>query len=379
MPLLSSLLHRSLHLAARAVERIVDRADAVVTRRDRKDRRVRMLAYAGYRNASEVRVMGRIVRYAEPLNAGKGRLSRLRAMMAIYNSHELPGVAVRCAGYGRTAEATSDAEGYFSFAIAIDTPLPDVTAWEKVTLTTPARDMQQPSVAVPVIAPGTGNHWAIISDIDDTVIETGATNFVKNWRRVLIEQPGDRLAVPGAATLYTTIARDHRAPVRPFFYVSSSPWNLYGFLTEFMQLNGIPHGPMFLKDIGIDRTKFIKAGHDQHKLAAIETVLGFYPGFTFLLIGDNGQKDVDIYARAVADYPGRIGAVFIRDVSGACDTGAKAERLAEIGRRGVPTFCGAGFADAVAIVKALDLERPLEVAKAASPAEPATVPQAAKG
>jgi phosphatidate phosphatase APP1 len=55
------------------------------------------------------------------------------------------------------------------------------------------------------------------------VIETGATDFLKNWRRVLVERPQDRLAVPGASTLYKMIARDHVAPARPFFYVSSSP------------------------------------------------------------------------------------------------------------------------------------------------------------
>ncbi|WP_375427299.1 phosphatase domain-containing protein [uncultured Sphingomonas sp.] len=87
---------------------------------------------------------------------------------------------------------------------------------------------------MPVLALGANLNRGIISDIDDTVVETGATDLLKNWRRVLIDQPGNRLAVPGAATLYKTIAVDHRAPGRPFFYVSSWPWSLYGFLTEFM-------------------------------------------------------------------------------------------------------------------------------------------------
>jgi phosphatidate phosphatase APP1 len=225
---------------------------------------------------------------------------------------------------------------------------------------------------VPVIAPGANNNWGIISDIDDTVIETGATDFLKNWRRVLVERPEDRLAVPGASSLYKMIARDHIAPARPFFYVSSSPWNLYGFIAEFMELNGIPHGPMFLKDYGIDDNQFIKTGHGEHKLAAIETVLAFYPGFKFLLIGDNGQHDVEIYAQAVKDFPSRVAAIFIRDVSGTCREGAKAELLRGIEAAGIPTFCGAGFDDAVDVVKALDLDRPLEAAKAVvEPSKPA--------
>jgi len=326
--------------------------------------KVRVLAYAGYRNHETVRLKGRIVRYAKPLDAGDGTLTRLRAMMEIYNSHEIAGVRVRFQGYGQDVEAVSDEEGYFHFELPIETPLPPATAWERVKLSTPDVEAQQAEIAVPVIAPGTDNHWGIISDIDDTVVETGATDLVKNWRRVLVDRPQDRLAVPGASTLYKMIARDHVAPVRPFFYVSSSPWNLYGFITEFMELNSIPHGPMFLKDYGIDSNQLIDKGHDEHKLAAIETVLAFYPDFRFLLIGDNGQRDVTIYNKVVEDFGSRVAAVFIRDVDGSCRSGPEGELLAQIEANGVPTFCGTGFEDAVNVVKALDLDRPLEAAKA---------------
>lgn len=91
------------------------------------------------------------------------------------------------------------------------------------------------------------------------------------------------------------VTQDEIDAMRADFCVSSSPWNLYGFLTEFMELNRIPHGPMFLKDLGVDTGKFIHTGHEEHKLAAIRTVLEFYSDHKFLLIGDNGQKDVEIY------------------------------------------------------------------------------------
>jgi phosphatidate phosphatase APP1 len=129
---------------------------------------------------------------------------------------------------------------------------------------------------------------------------------------------------------------------------------------------------MFLKDYGIDEKRLIKSSHDEHKLAAIEAILAFYPGFKFLMIGDNGQRDVEIYTKAIEDYPDRVGAVFIRDVSGSCREGPKADLLAKIEAKGIPTFCGAGFDDAVAVVKTLDLDRPLEAAKAV--VEPADAP-----
>lgn len=359
-----SLIRRSVHAVIADVERDLDRLADLIGEGEGHEQRVRVLAYAGYRTQERVHVKGRVVRFAPGLTKAVGTWDRLRAMMAIYNSDELAEVPVRVDGYGQSANTVTDEEGYFAFDMAVARALPEKTMWEQVVLSTPDREAQQAGIAVPVLAPGADLNWGIISDIDDTVVETGATDFLKNWRRVLIDRPGDRLAVPGAATLYKTIAVDHRAPARPFFYVSSSPWNLYGFLTEFMELNGIPHGPMFLKDYGIDADRLIDAGHDAHKLAAIETIMAAYPKLRFLLIGDNGQRDVAIYARVVEDFGRRVAGVFIRDVDGSCRSGPEGALLAEIEARGVPTYCGAGFDEAVAVVRRLELDRPLEAASA---------------
>ncbi|RVT90441.1 App1 family protein [Sphingomonas crocodyli] len=361
-----SIVSGLLHAAALSLEGIIDG----VTRRlpVRAEPRVRMLAYAGFRNARELSVSGRIVRFAEPLDPDEGFLARLRAMLAIYISHELADVPVRLDHSAGRYDTLSDDEGYFHFSIPINEALPAVTRWEAVTLTTPDHVMQAPSVDVPVLAPGTDDHWGVISDIDDTIIETGATNFFRNWRRVLVDRPQDRLAVPGAASLYGLIAGQHRSPTRPFFYVSSSPWNLYGFLADFMMRNAIPHGPMFLKDIGVDTSKFITTGHVAHKLGAIRKILAFYPDHRFLLMGDNGQKDVEIYAQVVRDYPERIGAVLIRDVFGVCDKGAVAEQLTAIRSIGLPVYCARDFEQATTILTALGFERPAEVARAGAEA-----------
>jgi phosphatidate phosphatase APP1 len=121
---------------------------------------------------------------------------------------------------------------------------------------------------------------------------------------------------------------------------------------------------MFLKDYGFDRGQFIDKGHDDHKLEAIERVMSFYPDLRFLLIGDNGQRDVTVYAQVVKDFRERVAAVFIRDVDGSCRSGPEGELLREIEAAGVPTFCGAGFGDAVAVVEKLQLDRPIEAASA---------------
>ncbi|MBB4858320.1 phosphatidate phosphatase APP1 [Novosphingobium chloroacetimidivorans] len=353
---------RWLRSLASGLEQDVDQLKALLTD-PVKPGSVQVLPYVGYRNATALRVSGRVIEHQAPLSSAEGVLDKLRAMWTIYNSREVGGITVRCEADGVSATCVSDEEGYFAFDLAIDRPLPPRALWEHVTLSPPGLEPHLP-LNVPVLAPGTDDHWGIISDIDDTVMETGATDFAANWRRIILEQPAERLAVPGAADLYRLIARDHAAPTRPFFYVSSSPWNLYGFLTQFMELNRIPHGPMFLKDLGIDAGKFIDAGHKGHKLDAVRTILRFYPEHRFLLMGDNGQQDVEIYAQVVSEFPQRIGAVFIRDVSGECGTGAKAAHLAEMARLGVQTYCAASFADGVSILRALDIDNPVEATRA---------------
>ena len=95
---------------------------------------------------------------------------------------------------------------------------------------------------------------------------------------------------------------------------------------------------MFLKDFGLDETKFIKSGHGDHKLAAITTLIDFYPDLKFILIGDSGQHDAGIYRDAVDMHPGRIQAVYIRAVDGAPERDESARKLLdEIEQAGVQT------------------------------------------
>ena len=304
------LFHRSLAEVEAGIDRIRYREG----RHDGK--MVQMLTYAGYRNADEARFGGRIVEYRTPLDAGESTLSKLRAMLAIYESDEVPGVRIVAEGYGGRHEAISDDEGYFEFRVPLNgRDLPEKTRWDEVTLSVESHEAKRTRVTAPVLAPGTSRRIGVISDIDDTVVETGATNFLKNWRRVLVDQPGERLAVPGASKLYRMLVLEHDAPHRPVFYVSSSPWNLYDVLVEYMALQSIPLGPIFLRDYGLSEHGPVGEHHEAHKGRALATLFTTYPDLGFVLIGDSGQRDPQVYAEAARRFPGRVRAVYLRDVS----------------------------------------------------------------
>ena len=100
----------------------------------------------------------------------------------------------------------------------------------------------------------------------------------------------------------------------PIFYVSSSPWNLYEHLDEFLGLHRIPAGPLLLRDWGLSRTGFAPGGGHGHKLEKIRGLMEALAPLPFLLIGDSGQEDAEHYRTIVREFPGRVRCVYIRNV-----------------------------------------------------------------
>jgi hypothetical protein len=134
-----------------------------------------------------------------------------------------------------------------------------------------------------------------------------------------------------------------RTPRRPFFYISSSPWNLFDYLVAFQKLHRLPEGPILLRDWDFDRATVTSRGHEAHKARAIDSLVAFYPRLRFVLIGDSTQADALAYARAVERHPGRIAAVFVRQAPGAELGAEERAALAAIASAGVPLWTGSSY------------------------------------
>jgi phosphatidate phosphatase APP1 len=292
---------------------------AWVTRSDRRPRNFRIVAHLGHAGPHRTIVRGRVLDNAEPAAAvrGEGVGAALRRTLARFLTRELPGVPLRIRIGETTVEIESDAEGYLD--VRLDTGLPPSAGpWAEadVELAAPYRGVQGPHRAtVPIRVPGPRVAFGVISDIDDTIVHTGAQRALAMTVRTFTGSELTRTAMPGAPELYRALARGDAGDAgdadNPVFYVSSSPWNLYGFLRSFLEHRGFPLGPLFLRDLlgtGEHRT------HATGKLTAIEEILGAHPDLRFVLLGDSGQHDPEIYAEAVRRYPGRILAVYIREV-----------------------------------------------------------------
>jgi phosphatidate phosphatase APP1 len=314
------------------------RVDAAMARRaDRKGRRDPLIihAYRGYGTDTRVRVRGRVLE-DEGIPAAGERDSVLRNVLSAmrrFESDEVPGARVGVRFAGATQELVTDAEGYFDSWIAPRDALPADKLWHDVALELLApRDPANPSPASigRVLVPPATAKLGVISDLDDTVVQTGATDARALLRSVFLSNARTRLPFPGVAALYRALQDGAGGGQNnPVFYVSSSPWNLYDVLSEFLAIREIPEGPIMLRDWGLSERELLPTSHGSHKIEAIRGIVELYPTLPFVLIGDSGQEDPEIYREIVARYPSRILAIYIRNVTPAA---GRAERIRALAR-----------------------------------------------
>lgn len=158
----------------------------------------------------------------------------------------------------------------------------------------------------------------VISDVDDTVMITQAPVLWKAAYNLLLLNPKKRNAVPGMSVLFTKL--QDMFPDAPFFYLSTSPWNVESSIRHFISYHGFPEGPLLLRDLDPRPKTFVPSG-PQHKLEFAEQLMADFPDMRFILIGDDGQKDPTTYATIARRYPGRVLAIGIRQLSPRESTG----------------------------------------------------------
>ncbi|NML17600.1 App1 family protein [Azohydromonas caseinilytica] len=253
-------------------------------------------------------------------------------------SDEVPRARVRTTLGPLSVETQADDEGHVQLVLEPGAPLqPGWHAVELELLSPLPRDAAPVRATARALVPPDTARFGVISDLDDTVIWSHVSNRLRMLALLLSSNAHTRKPFEGVAALYRALHDGASgAEGNPVFYVSSSPWNLYAPLTEFLRLQGLPEGPLMLKDFG-DHMLFAPLDHRGHKLRHIEQVLATYAALPFLLIGDSGEQDPEIYAQAVRDFPGRVRAVYIRSVDPDPARQAAIARLAEETQRaGVP-------------------------------------------
>lgn len=230
-----------------------------------------------------------------------------------FTSVEISGARVRARFGGRDTVATADEKGFFEVRLELAQPLQEKTSWHPIELELlwPRGRGQREVRTTGYVLVSSGTRLGVISDLDDTVVKSSATEPLKRVCRLLVNNARTMPPFEDVADFYKTLqcGMDGRE-FNPIFYVSSSPWNLYELLVEFLEWNGIPVGPLILK-----RWDLATIGRrPEHKIESIRRLLSTYPELPFVLLGDSGQSDQDIYHQVAHEHPGRVQAVYIREV-----------------------------------------------------------------
>ena len=180
-------------------------------------------------------------------------------------------------------------------------------------------DLADPPNAVPVrattriLTPAPTASFGVVSDMDDTVLQSEVTSFLRAARMVLLENALTRLPFPGVAAFYRALERGATgAEANPIFYVSSSPWNLYNVIDGFLEAQRIPTGPLLLRDWDLGR---LSERHARHKGTVIREIFDTYPRAAVSARRRQRAGGSGDLRRSGARATRRVKAVYIRNVT----------------------------------------------------------------
>lgn len=296
-----------------------------------------IVSYRGYSNGQKAHIYGRVAARSAA-SASTDTDSALRNLLNTYHRAEtdplaFARVSITHGGDGASHLMQADDEGFFGGTIAAVLPASGDDEWhdyEVALLSIGASDADRITGKGETLVPAASARFGIISDIDDTVIQSRVSNFLLAARTVILGNARTRLPFAGVAAFYEALRNGVSGAERnPIFYVSSSPWNIHDVISEFMELQNIPRGPVLLRDWDIRPGALSSDRHYEHKGVAIRNIMQCYPDMQFILIGDTSQHDPEIYRQVVAEFPNRIKAIYIRDVVRNAKRSASVKRLAD--------------------------------------------------
>ena len=268
-----------------------------------------IVIYPGY-GGTRVVIEGRVIeaRTGTPEAEGDSWFTNLKRTMRRLVSDEQDKVALRVRLDALTWRAVTDEEGYFRIEDELPPDVP--TGWREIEAATEQGDVRATGAALLVPAP---NRLGIISDVDDTILISEVTDKSQLLRNVLFVNYAQRKPVPGTAALYAQLARRNATPAAaPIFYLSASPKQLHAGIQTFLDRNGFPRGVLITKKVTNDATSDPIRDQVKYKTGRIEQLLAALPHVRFVLVGDDGEHDPEVYDDIRRRYPERIDAVWIR-------------------------------------------------------------------
>ena len=282
--------------------RVEARARAVVERGLRhRGWQPAVVPHVGYGGPGWARVMGRVLLVPPGWShAGREDGRGWRRFLTT----AAPGIPVTVRLGSRSHRVVSEREGYLDARLESDLE----PGWGTATFAIEGSESVEAGVRIVEPAASLG----LVSDVDDTVIETMLPRPLVAFRNAFLARERSRRAVPGMPELYREITEKHRDVF--VVYLSTGAWNTAVPLTAFLSRHGYPPGPLLLTDWGPTKEGWFRSGQD-HKRTQLTRLFTELPELRWLLVGDDGQHDPVLYAEAAAAEPDKVLGVAIRQLT----------------------------------------------------------------
>lgn len=269
----------------------------------------RAMLYDGYGSSERFMIEGRMIE-AESRSKAKESdpwYKNLWRNLRLLKNDEQDDVRLTLTVGGNLANVVSDEEGNFRVSMSPTQPLPP--GWHVVTAQGKRTHGSGQLLIVPKI-----NTVGVISDIDDTVLVSDVPDKTRLLEKTFLQNYTQRQTYPGTADFYRRmLAKNPQPQAAPLFYVSASPRQLTDNIAAFLGHNHYPRGVLITKLIsGEGRDPLLD--QQQYKLAKIEAIFAALPWVKFVLIGDDGERDPEIYRALQEKYPQRVAAIYIRKI-----------------------------------------------------------------
>jgi phosphatidate phosphatase APP1 len=261
-----------------------------------------IVPYTGYGSPGWVRVLCRVLltRRQRPSDRPPEKIRGWRSFTSLPDKYA---TVVIDAG-GHRHETQADRSGFVDVVVQADL----APGWQTVRLSTTDAD----PVEAPIRVVDPAARLGIVSDIDDTVMITALPRpLLAAWNTFVLDEHA-RASVPGMAVLFERLVNAH--PTAPVMYLSTGAWNVAPTLTRFLSRHLYPAGPLLLTNWGPTTDRWFRSGRE-HKGSTLARLVREFPDVRWLLIGDDGQHDQQIYADFAATHPENIAAVAIRRLS----------------------------------------------------------------
>ena len=277
-----------------------------------------IMPYGGYANETSLHAQARVLEdegiEKHVSNSFKDNIVR---SLKSFETDEIKGAKVKVSWQGDSAELISDSEGYIYLNSDHGLELNHKgTLWIPVTFELLKNEEVTHSITSSVMKPAPDAEFGVITDMDETLIHTGLESILR-WKVIIntfFKHSHDRLPLENAQQLCLALCGGSTGfKENPIFYLSNSPWNLYEYLTAFLEKFNFPKGTLLLRDIGLFNKKK-KSLIERNKFVKISHILETYPKLNFILIGDAVDHDPEIYVKIARKYPERILSIYIRVV-----------------------------------------------------------------